>query len=166
MTYLATVFLDYADVDPALAIDQVHPADVVDVLASILAMVCAFVVEADHRLVVTHIDECFAKSVADPDLCSRSRQTSVDQDQAQARLLGRLSPAVHQCKRYPSAPDTASTPILVGQGDHLVECHTRRSGQRIEMWHRDVAGQMAGDVQCRTGRCRDGQLTDEGNFVS
>ena len=90
------VLLDYADVDPALAIDQIRTADVVDIPPPTLAVVCALVVEADHGLVVTHIDERLVESVADPDLRSRSGQSGVDKDQAQARLLRRLGSTVHQ----------------------------------------------------------------------
>jgi len=40
-------------------------------LAAVLAVVCAVVVQADHRFVVSQIDERLVDTVTDPDLGSR-----------------------------------------------------------------------------------------------
>ena len=48
---------DDVDVDPALSVDQLGPADVVDVPAAIGHVLLTVVIQADLRLVITHIDE-------------------------------------------------------------------------------------------------------------
>jgi hypothetical protein len=45
-----TVFGDNMNVNPALPVDQLRTADVMDILASVFAMVQAVVIERDHRL--------------------------------------------------------------------------------------------------------------------
>ena len=62
------VFGDDADVDPSAAVDQLGPADVVYVLAAVFTVMLALVIEADFRLVVTHVDERVVDTVADQDL--------------------------------------------------------------------------------------------------
>ena len=79
-------------------------------------------------------------------------------EQAQTRFLRRLRPAVHKCKRCAGAPDPAGASIPVSQFDYFTNRHTRRGSQRVQVGHRDIAWQMAGDVQRRAGRSRDGQL--------
>src|SRR3984893_19546895 len=46
----AGMFCDDANVDPALPLDQIGETDVVHVLAPVLAVMRAFVIQADHRL--------------------------------------------------------------------------------------------------------------------
>ena len=77
----SAVFSDDSDVDPTPPVYQLGPPDVMDVLDANLAVVRAFVIEADHRLVVTHIDECLIGPVADPDLGPRRWQPVVNEDQ-------------------------------------------------------------------------------------
>ncbi len=74
-----TVFLDDAHVEPTLAMDELGATDVVHVLAAILAVVGALIVEPDLRLVVAHVDKRLAVAVADPDLRSRSGQAIINE---------------------------------------------------------------------------------------
>src|SRR3954469_16552376 len=106
-----TVLLDHAHGEPALAIDELSATDVVPVLAAILAVVGALVVEPDLRFVVPHVDERLGQSVADPDLGSRGWQAVLDEEESQTCFARRLGPSVHQRKRNPSAPDAAGTSI-------------------------------------------------------
>ena len=63
---------DDVDVDPALSVDQLGPADVVDVPAAIRHVVLTVVIHADLRLVIAHIDEGNALNPSlDHDLRSR-----------------------------------------------------------------------------------------------
>jgi hypothetical protein len=76
-----------------------------------------------------------------------------------------LCSTVHQRKCSPGTTDTAGTSVSLGQGDHICTRHTRRRSQSIQVRHRDIARQMAGDIQRRAGRSRDGQFADDGDFV-
>jgi hypothetical protein len=71
------MFSDHLEVDPALAVDELGPTDVVDVLPPFGAVVAALVVEADHRLVVSHIDERPTPSVGDLDLDPRRWRSAI-----------------------------------------------------------------------------------------
>ena len=81
------MFGDHPNVEPAFTFDELCSTDVVDVLAALLAVVYAFVIEADLRLVVPHVDECFIFAVAEPDLRARASEPAIDQDESQPRLL-------------------------------------------------------------------------------
>ena len=67
------VFCNNVNIDPALSVDQLSSADVVDVAAAIGHVLLPVVIKADLRLVIAHIEECDIESVADHDLRSRSR---------------------------------------------------------------------------------------------
>ena len=87
---------------------------------------------------------------------ARRGQAVVDEQKPQTCFARRLSTSVHQRKRNPSAPDAAGTSISMRQLNHVVERHTCRGCQRIEMSNRDVAGEMSGDVQGGARSTRDG----------
>ena len=86
----SAVFADYANADPALPLDKFGSSDVMHVLPAVGAVMCTFVIEADHRLVVPHVYERQIRPIAYLDLCSRGWQPGVDKDQAQPRFLRRL----------------------------------------------------------------------------
>ena len=150
------VFLDDAKVEPTLAVDELSATDVVHVLAAVVAMVGAFVVESDLRLVVAHVDERLVESIADPDLRSRSGQAIVDEEQTQACFARRLCATIHECQRHPRTPDTACTAVSLRQGDYFIECHSGRGGQSVQVLYRDIAWQVPGDVQRCAHRSRHG----------
>ena len=60
------VFCDNMNVDPALSVDQLSSADVVDVAAAIGHVLLPVVIKADLRLVIAHVEECHVESVARP----------------------------------------------------------------------------------------------------
>ncbi len=82
-----TVLVDHFDHVPTEIVEQFHSPDVFHVLASIEAMVFAVVLEADHRSLPTHIQVGDEFAVADPDLCTRPRKASLDQDESQPGFL-------------------------------------------------------------------------------
>jgi hypothetical protein len=90
-----TVLLDHVKIDPTLSSDEFAASDVVHVPFAILAVLLTVVVQANHGLVVSHVDESLIASVTDSDLRSRSRQPVVDEEKAQASLLWRLGTGVH-----------------------------------------------------------------------
>jgi hypothetical protein len=73
------VFCDDFDVDPALAVDQLGSANVVHISIAVCLVLLAVVVEADFRLVITHVDECFVDAVANANLGARRRKPVVNE---------------------------------------------------------------------------------------
>jgi hypothetical protein len=114
----SAVFGDHADVDPPLTGYQFCSSDVVNVLITYGAVMCALIVEADPRVVVAHIDECSVLPVGHHDLSSRRRQPIVDEDQPQSRFLGRLRSAVHQRQRDSGTGKTTCPRVSIGEQNH------------------------------------------------
>jgi len=84
----SAMFSDYVDVDPTLAVDQFRSPDVMHIPPAVRLVLLTVIVKGDHRLVVTHVEECLAQPVADPDLSARCRQPVVDEDQPYSCYLG------------------------------------------------------------------------------
>src|SRR6476646_9671735 len=111
----AAMFRDHTNVDTSSPLDQFPATDVVHVLAAILAVMHAFVIQSDHRFVVANIDECLTDPVGHTDLRSRSRQPAVDKDETKPGFLWRLRPRVHQCKCNPCTRQSPRPGVLRGQ---------------------------------------------------
>ncbi|MCV7282667.1 hypothetical protein H7J88_23810 [Mycolicibacterium flavescens] len=124
-------------------------------------MVQTLVVEADLRLVVAHVDVRLPETVGHEDLGSRRGEAVVDEDQPDACLLRRLRTTVHQRQCNTRAWQTSCPGVALRERHDLGSGQSGGSCQRVEVSHRAVAGEVAGQIEGGSQRCRHGQAVDE-----